>query len=484
MEFDLDKQQREDLLRHLQNKMEDYYSETGKLDVTPGLDPGQIRAFVDKADFNKANNLEESLDFVIEGMQRYTVQCSHPKYFGLFNPRANFSGIMADYITANMNPQLAAWSHSPFANEVESRLIQDFGLKFGYKTGSIDGVFAAGGAEANLTAILCALDYTFPDYAANGLMGMSKRPIIYCSEQAHHSINKAAKIVGLGYMSVRGIAVNKELKIDVGILQKQIEKDLADGGKPFMLIGTAGTTGSGEIDDLPLLKQIAIRHNLWFHVDAAWGGGAILSKKLKPLLKGIEESDSITFDAHKWMSVPMGTSLLITSHKEILARTFRVTTEYMPKEASAMDVTDPYTHSIQWSRRFIGLRVYLSLLFYGWEGYEEVIDHQTRMGNLLREKLLRNKWSILNKSPLPLVCFSDESYKDDHNFTLTILQNILDSGKSWISVYPINKIPAFRVCITNYNTSEKDLDELVDELNAERENYIPFRSDEISCAAD
>ncbi|MDX2415317.1 MAG: pyridoxal-dependent decarboxylase, partial [Bacteroidales bacterium] len=341
-----------------------------------------------------------------------------------------------------------------------------------YKTGSIDGVFAAGGAEANLTAILCALDYTFPDYAANGLMGIPKRPIIYCSKQAHHSINKAAKIVGLGYMSVRGIAVNKELKIDIDILQKQIEKDLEDGGKPFMLIGTAGTTGSGEIDDLPLLKQIAIRHNLWFHVDAAWGGGAILSKKLKPLLKGIEDSDSITFDAHKWMSVPMGTSLFITSVKEILARTFRVTTEYMPKEASALDITDPYTHSIQWSRRFIGLRVYLSLLFYGWEGYEEVIDHQTRMGNLLRAKLLKNKWNILNKSPLPLVCFSDETYKNDHNFTSTILQNILDSGKSWISIYPINTIPAFRVCITNYNTSEKDLDKLVDELNTERERYI------------
>jgi len=197
----------------------------------------------------------------------------------------------------------------------------------------------------------------------------------------------------------------------------------------------------------------------------------LLILNLRPLMDGIEDSDSITFDAHKWMSVPMGTSLFLTSHPGILGKTFRVTTEYMPKDARELDIIDPYTHSIQWSRRFIGLRVYLSLLFYGWDGYEEVIDHQTRMGNLLREKLHESDWHITNKSPLPLICFTDEANKDNPEFTATILKKVLDSGLSWISVYPVSGFPSFRVCITNYNTSEKDLDELISELNTQRRHY-------------
>ena len=226
MNFDLDKKQREDLLGYLSKRINDYYSEPKRLPVTPGLNPEQIRDFIKQSDFSNQKDPKEALDHVIEGLERHSVQCAHPKYFGLFNPRANFAGILADFITAGVNPQLAAWSHSPFANEVESRIIQDFGLKFGYKAGSIDGVFATGGAEANLTAILCALDNAFPAYASEGLMGMSERPTIYCSEQAHHSINKAAKIVGLGYSSVRGIPLNDELKIDIESLEKQIIKDI------------------------------------------------------------------------------------------------------------------------------------------------------------------------------------------------------------------------------------------------------------------
>ena len=188
-------------------------------------------------------------------------------------------------------------------------------------------------------------------------------------------------------------------------------------------------------------------------------------------MSGIENSDSITFDAHKWMSVPMGAGMLLTSHNEILGKTFRITTEYMPKEANKMEVIEPFTHSIQWSRRFIGLKVYLSLLFYGWEGYEDTINHQTEIGNLMRKKLIENGWSIKNTTPFPVVCFTDKQYETDVSFTKNILNNILEKGKSWISVYPINGIPTFRVCITNYNTSVKEIEDLIEELNKNREVY-------------
>ena len=188
-------------------------------------------------------------------------------------------------------------------------------------------------------------------------------------------------------------------------------------------------------------------------------------------MKGIEFSDSITFDAHKWMSVPMGASVFLTSNKNILGSTFGIQTEYMPKEASKMEIVDPFNHSIQWSRRFIGLKVYLSLLLYGWEGYEEVIDHQAEVGHYLKKKLHNDGWTLMNNTPLPVACFTDENYKTDKRFTQSILDKVLANGKSWLSVYPINDLPTFRACITNYNTNEANIDELVEELNRERDLY-------------
>jgi glutamate/tyrosine decarboxylase-like PLP-dependent enzyme len=319
--------------------------------------------------------------------------------------------------------------------------------------------------------VLCALHYTFPEYDKMGIWGLSGRPVIYCSEEAHHSIDKAAKVTGLGFSSVRSVPMNMALQMDTDSLRSFIQQDLASGKKPFLLVGTAGTTGYGAIDSLPVLSTIAEEFGLWFHVDAAYGGGAVLHRELKTYLNGIEKSDSITFDAHKWMSVPMAASLFLTTHKEILAKTFRINTEYMPKEASEMEVVDPYTHSIQWSRRFIGLKVYLSLLFFGWEGYEEVVGHQSRMGDLLRQKLTEHGWAIKNNTPLPVVCFTDDALQDDPAFAKTLLQRILNSGKSWISLYPVNQIPTFRVCITNYNTSHQEIEELVAEINHQREVY-------------
>jgi glutamate/tyrosine decarboxylase-like PLP-dependent enzyme len=296
--------------------------------------------------------------------------------------------------------------------------------------------------------------------------------MIYCSTEAHHSIDKAVKIAGLGYSSVNIIPVDDHLKMNLHKLKQAIQKDLDEGYQPLIITGTAGTTGAGAIDDLVELRKIADQFNTWYHVDAAYGGGAILNKELRPFLKGIENADSITFDAHKWMSVPMGTSMFLTSHKEILGKTFRITTEYMPKEASDLEVTDSFTHSIQWSRRFSGLKVWLSLQLFGWKGYEEMIGAQTKTGEDLKKRLLENGWIIKNDTPLPVVCFTDSSLENDNNFVKTNVQNIISSGKSWISVYPVNGTPAIRACITNYDTKGEDIGELVAVVNSEREMYV------------
>src|SRR5207249_952234 len=143
-------------------------------------------------------------------------------------------------------------------------------------------------------------------------------------------------------------------------------------------------TSAGAIDPIPDLAGIAEREGLWYHVDAAWGGAAALLPELRPRLAGIERADSITFDALKWLSVPMGAGIFLTRHPSILERTFGTGTSYMPRDAAGLDVVDPYSHSMQWSRRFIGLKVYLSLLVAGWDGYAAAIRHQVAMGDRLR----------------------------------------------------------------------------------------------------
>jgi aromatic-L-amino-acid decarboxylase len=466
--FDLTVEKRAELFEMLLPELEIYYGNTAELRVTPPLDLEEIKQAVRKADFDHPADIKEAVRMVTGALREYIVHTPHPRYFGLFNPRPNFPSVVADLITATFNPQLAAWSHSPYAAEVENYLISEFGQKVGFPKEEADGVFATGGAEANITAVLCALNNTFPGFANEGLLAIKGRPVIYCSSEAHHSFVRAAKISGLGRNSVGMIAADEKGAISTDILEKKILSDKAEGYIPFMIIGTAGTTGTGAIDNLDALALIAERHSLFYHVDAAWGGAAILNPGTRPWVSGIEKADSVTFDVHKWLSVPMSASMFITRHRELLEKTFRLTADYMPKDAENLEITDAFARSIQWSRRFIGLKLYLSMMVFGWEGYSEVIGHQVEMGNLLRSVLKENGWMVVNQTPLPLVCFTDTNHKSNPLFAKSICEKVIKSGEAWISVYPVNGISTIRACITNYNTSPDDIHALVETVNRVR----------------
>jgi glutamate/tyrosine decarboxylase-like PLP-dependent enzyme len=165
----------------------------------------------------------------------------------------------------------------------------------------------------------------------------------------------------------------------------------------------------------------------------------------------------------------MGAGMFFTRHRDILNQTFRITTDYMPKDGAGLEKVEPFSHSMQWSRRFTGLKVFMSLLVAGWDGYADVIRHQTAMGNLLRQELLKRDWEILNETPLPTVCFVDTS-KRSEQFVDELAQNVVASGKAWISSTRLGAVPVLRACITNYITEEKHIIELVNLLNSVREN--------------
>jgi glutamate/tyrosine decarboxylase-like PLP-dependent enzyme len=246
------------------------------------------------------------------------------------------------------------------------------------------------------------------------------------------------------------------------------------------VVATAGSTGACAVDPVAALARVAQEAGgLWLHVDAAWGGAAALAPGLRPVLDGVARADSLTFDAHKWLSVPMGAGLYLTRHPGILERTFRVAASYMPREGEALAVADPYAHTMQWSRRFIGLKVFLSLAVAGWEGYAAEIGRMAAMGDRLRARLREEGWTIVNDTPLPVVCFVDGGRDGRSAPRLErIAAGVVGSGEAWLSTVALSEGGvALRACVTNYRTGPDDVDALVaalgDARRGAREEPLP-----------
>ena len=243
MGFDLDKAERKEIWNQTTKLLENYYSETSSIQASTVISREKIQTNLIKAFDEKIDPLK-AIKYVIQGLTKYAVHTPHPDYFGLFNPRPNFPSIIADAITATFNPQLAAWSHAPFASEIEDLLIHEIGKKFGYKDTEIDGVFTSGGAEANLTAILCGLNYKFPEVATDGVFAIGRKPKIYCSKESHHTAIKSARICGLGSDSLVYIPVNEKQEMIPKLLEKEIEKDIKNRQKTIPNICNNGNYGN------------------------------------------------------------------------------------------------------------------------------------------------------------------------------------------------------------------------------------------------
>lgn len=457
---------RRQLWDSLLHEVEAYTRNVHQLPVSPELDATAIRNYLTQFDFDEPLEAVEAVRNAAAALTKWQVHTPHPRYFGLFNPAPTTMGIAADALVAAFNPQIAAWSHSPFAAEVENHLIRALGEKFGYPSEAVDGTFCSGGMEANHTAVLCALTRHFPEFPERGLRAAVRQPVLYASAESHHSFLKAARLTGLGMEAVRMIEADETLRMPADRVRAAIAADRAAGFEPFLIVATAGTTSAGVVDPLADLASLSESEGLWFHTDAAWGGAAALLPELRHILNGLERSDSITFDAHKWLSVPMGAALFLTRHREILTDTFRVPTAYMPKEAAGMDVVDPHLHSMQWSRRFIGLKVFLSLLVAGWDGYRTAIRHQTAMGDLLRRELLADGWTVVNQTPLPVVCFADPGGEAERQRAIAL--RVVQSGEAWISSTIVGGKTVIRACITHYGTTPEDVQALVSSLRRAR----------------
>jgi aromatic-L-amino-acid/L-tryptophan decarboxylase len=435
----------------------------GDLAVAPAATYEELEERLRSFDFGDPVPLDELLEttggLLVDGI----VHTSHPRYFGLFNPAPTFADVLADALVAAFNPQLAATSHAPAAVAIESRVISFLGDCLGLRDAA--GTFTSGGAEANLTGLLVALERHFPAATEQGLVAVGERPTFYVSGEAHDSFVKAARITGLGQRAARPVPVGEDLRLDVEALRAAIERDRVAGERPFLVVATAGTTAGGIVDPLREIAGVCRELGLDLHVDAAWAGAAALSERLRPVLDGIELADSVTVDAHKWLSAPMGAGVFLTRHSHDLTSTFRVAAGYMPSAESS----DPYLTSAQWSRRFIGLKVFMSLAVAGRAGYAAQIERDCRLGDRLRERLCERGWEIVNETPLPVVCFvPDDDAATGAAELARIAAAVERSGDAWISVAQVDGRSALRACIISHRTTEADVDALCDSLESAR----------------
>jgi aromatic-L-amino-acid decarboxylase len=452
------------LWQRLVERIEAYDEGVDRLRVAPALDVGALRDLLAPWDFATPRDAVAAVDFAADALQAHQVHTAHPMYFGLFNPAPTTAGIAADALVAAFNPQMAAWSHNPFAAEAETHMVRALAARFGLPVATSDGTFCSGGAEANHTAVLAALCHHFPAFRADGVRALPGNPVLYVSAEAHHSFLKAARLCGLGTSAVREVPVEDDtLRLRVDALADLVRRDRAAGHLPFLVVATLGTTAAGAIDPIAEIAELAGREGLWLHADAAWGGAAALVPELRPLLAGVERADSITVDAHKWFSVPMAAGLFLTRHAWALSSTFRVAAGYMPREAQALGRDDPYAHSMQWSRRFIGLKLFLSLAVAGWDGYAAAIRSMTALGDRLRRGLRERGLEIRNHTPLPLVCAAEPG-ADAARVQATV-DRVVGSGRAWVSfVLLAGRRPAVRACITSHRTEERHVDALVELL--------------------
>lgn len=468
----LDARQREQNWQWIGDQIERYWCDVASLPVAPALDLLPLRRELEAFDFAAPQPPLEALRCALAGLRSNQVHTPHPRYFGLFNPAPTAMGVVADALVAAFNPQIAAWSHNPFAAEVERHLIRTFGIAFGYPPASVDGVFTSGGAEANHTALLCALTQKIPAFGRDGAAAAKQLPAIFVGALGHDSVLKAARMCGIGTRSVHAVPVDGALRMTPAALEQAFAA--ISPAQPVLVVATAGSTSAGVVDDLQGLGELAHRYQAWFHVDAAWGGFAALLPELRPWVAGLERADSITFDAHKSLSVPMGAGMFLTRHPDILERTFRVGADYMPRDGdgASMAQPDPFAHSMQWSRRFIGLKLFLSLAVAGWPGYLAALRHQCAMGDLLRQQAPARGWTVANATPLPLVLLQDATAAHSPAALDAVVRAVVESGAAWISTVrwrsPQGEQSAIRACITNYRTQPEDIDALFTALDQAR----------------
>jgi glutamate/tyrosine decarboxylase-like PLP-dependent enzyme len=409
--------------------------------------------------------LEEACDLLFT----YGRRNGHPRSFGYIVGSPAPLGILSDLLASGVNHNIAGWESSPAAAEIEVQCLRWVAELLGYPT-DCGAVFTSGGNVANLIGFLVARRQAADrNVRSDGLAaGNGGKLIVYATAEAHTWLDKAADIAGLGTKALRRIATDSRQRMDLADLRRQIERDRAEGYRPSILVGTAGTTSTGAVDPLQDMATVARTEGLWFHVDGAYGAPAIVASNGPEDLQGLREADSLSIDAHKWLFAPLEAGIALVRDRNLHRNTFSFTPSYYAFSKNDEEVTHFYNDGPQNSRCFRALKVWSILRSLGRQRYVEIVDENIRLARRLFDlavetpglEALTQSLSITTFRVAPADRSPNDPYLDSLNRrTMELIQG---GGEAHLSNAIVDGRFALRVCITNFRTRDSDMEAVPD----------------------
>jgi aromatic-L-amino-acid/L-tryptophan decarboxylase len=456
--------------RELTGAMLELWSELldrmGELPVTPVAAAGDVAAEMALPIPEAPLSPREIASLLRPMVFDHSTLCGHPGFLAYISGSGTVPGAAADLLAAGLNPNVGGWSLSAGPTEFELHLMRWMAARFGLPAGA-GGLMTSGGAASNFTALKAARDAHTPgNVRADGIDGLGL--VLYASREAHATIAEAADMMGMGERAVRSIPTDEGFRMRPDELERAVSADLAAGMRPFCVVATAGTTATGAIDPLPAVADVCERHDLWLHVDAAYGGAAAFSPELRPLLDGIERADSISFDPHKWLYTPQSSACLIARDPRTLRTAFSIDAAYVREDAEmsgrGINIGEL---GPQWSRAFIALKVWMSLAAHGTEAYARRIAHDVELARYLDDRV-REHPDLEPMCPvtLSIACFRyappgvDDPTLDALNERLMI--EIRRDGRTCPSNAVLDGRYCLHACFVNHRTEADVVDDLVD----------------------
>jgi aromatic-L-amino-acid decarboxylase len=455
-----------DLLSEYLDSIEDRH-------VFPDADPKFINGLFEESLPDNPEPFDSVLQELQEKLLPYCTHVGHPGYMGLITPSPNPVGIIGDFICSALNQNLGVYSIGPSAVAMERQTVRWLTDLAGY--GKLaGGNLTSGGMMANFIALKLARDWASGDRAQHD--GVQQRWAVYGSEERHVSVDKAVDAIGLGRKAYRAIPTDAKFRVRIDALEAAIEQDKKAGIVPMCIVGMFGTTNTGAIDDIRMLRQIADREGMWLHADAAYGGGMLLSRDFAPREAGLELADSITIDPHKWFYAPLDAGAILVKDETRLTASFGMKPAYLTDEMEhADDRYQYYVHGFEQSRRFRSLKVWMSFKRYGARQIGEWIDNNVRQAQHLYALVKDDaEFEAASDPPMSAICIR---YRPVHDAVAVklhaeVAERIEKSGKFWIGTTELKGRMWFRINPVNFRTRAEHMEQLLELLREECRNTL------------
>ena len=421
-----------------------------ELDQTPTYSPEPSK-MEDLGALDQQISLHRLLSVYKEKVATKGINPASGGHLGYIPGGGIYLSAIGDYLADITNEYSGIHYASPGAVNIENQLIDWMKSVFGFPESAL-GNLASGGSIANLIALTAARD-------RHGIKGAKiERSVIYLSPQVHHCINKALRIIGLEDIQISYVALDENHRMEPDDLRRKIEEDLEKGLNPFLVIASAGTTDTGAIDPLDEMADLAMKHELWFHVDGAYGGFFILCDSKKEQFKGIEKADSIVIDPHKSLFLPYGLGAVLVKDKEAVYHSNHYTANYMQDARSSASPVNPADVSPELTKHFRGLRLWLPLKIHGIQPFIACLEEKLLLTRYFREKLAEMGFQLGPEPDLSVSYFWYPADEDQNRFNRDLLKQIHQDGRVFLSSTMIGDRFVIRMAILAFRTKLETID--------------------------